>query len=134
MSLLNLIPGLGNRGAPVADAKPPTPILANVHFPAPTHLNGRTGWHIRGDAYLDLNKFKLELVLFSFAAAYGLWFLLVRGYYRKRAYAWVRAALPELEQEFSNIATQTPYGKSPLVWNGASEAVFFATGRRAIDS
>jgi Protein of unknown function (DUF1682) len=129
-----LIPGFGNRQAAVADTKPAAPFLANVHFPAPTHLNGRTGWHIKGDAYLDLNKFKLELVLFSVAAFYGLWFLLIKSHNRRKAYAWVRAALPELEPEFSNIATTTPYGKSPLVWNGASEAIFFATGRRAIDS
>ncbi len=136
--------GLGagaNRAAatgPVVFQDPPfmPGFLRKIHFNVPTDkLTGRSGWHIYGPAYVDPNHFKLELFFSVLVAAFAAWYLLIRQRNRQRAYAWTREALKELDEEFANVADgPTPYGHGPLIWNGAAEAVLFATGRRNVET
>ncbi|KDN53043.1 DUF1682-domain-containing protein [Tilletiaria anomala UBC 951] len=96
-------------------------------------LTARKGFHLIGAAYFNPADFKLEGIFVVGAIAYIIIFAVMRARNRKAAYAWVRTAMPELQEEFALIANQNPYSRGPLLWNGAGEAALYATGRRGVD-
>lgn len=110
-------------GAQVASSVPP--VAAAV--------TPRTGYHLFGALYFEPKEYQKEGIFIGIALAYVLVWFVARQRNRNRAYAWTRAALPDLEEEFAVVATESPYGKGPLLWNGAGDAVLFATGRRSVD-
>lgn len=111
-------------GAKVASSVPPVASAA---------VTPRSGYHLFGALYFEPKEYQREGIFIGIALVYVLVWFVARQRNRNRAYAWTRAALPDLEEEFAVVATENPYGKGPLLWNGAGDAVLFATGRRSVD-
>lgn len=60
---------------------------------------------------------------------------------RNLAKAWIKTALPLLEDEFAFVGKEDAgshsagigEGQARLVWNGGAEALAYASGRRGVD-
>lgn len=101
--------------------------------PVPTHANGRTGYHVFGNAYFNPNEFHREAFFLALSLLY-LSFYLIRAQLNKAAaQRWTRVVVPALKKEFHYVPAKTPYGSGPLVWNGAGDAMLYASGRRNVE-
>ncbi|CAO1614116.1 unnamed protein product [Parajaminaea phylloscopi] len=78
--------------------------------------------------------FRLEAAVALVAVAYVLLHLVGQKKNRRLADTWVAQALPAVEKEFATTAKDGEGKGELLLWNGGDEAVFYASGRRGVES
>lgn len=80
------------------------------------------------------DEWRMEAVLLGASLLYL--FLHFTGKARNRSLVttWVRTAMPLLEDEFAAVAKRDDgSGEGKLIWNGGSQALLYASGRRGIE-
>ncbi|PWN32121.1 DUF1682-domain-containing protein [Meira miltonrushii] len=86
--------------------------------------------------------FKLESLFLGIAFVYFIAHLIGKARNRALAKAWLKTAMPLLEDEFAFVGKEdapaghhfgTGEGDGKLVWNGGGEALAYASGRRGVD-
>ncbi|CEH18383.1 Uncharacterized conserved protein [Ceraceosorus bombacis] len=82
--------------------------------------------------------YKVEASLLLLVALYIFLHLLGKARNQAMAKTWANVAVPMLADEFAVVGKGTEIGASDgeehLVWNGAGDALLFATGRRGVNS
>lgn len=87
-------------------------------------------------------EFKVEAALLVLAVFYLLFHFIGKARNRAFAKAWLQVAMPMLEDEFAFVGKEEEVdghrvglgeGNGRLVWNGGSEALAYASGRRGVD-
>ncbi|UZJ52509.1 hypothetical protein CBS101457_001829 [Exobasidium rhododendri] len=86
--------------------------------------------------------FKIEAALLAVSVFYLLFHFAGKARNRALAKAWLQEAMPMLEDEFAYVGKEEEIhdghkvgqgeGKGRLVWNGAAEALAYASGRRGV--
>lgn len=86
--------------------------------------------------------FKIESLFLGIAFIYFIAHLIGKSRNRSLAKAWLKTAMPLLEDEFAFVGKDdapaghhfgTGEGNGKLVWNGGGEALAYASGRRGVD-
>ncbi|CAO1636723.1 unnamed protein product [Sympodiomycopsis kandeliae] len=79
-------------------------------------------------------QFKLEAFVFALALLYLLLHFIGKKKNHRLADTWVKEALPAIEKEFATTAKDGQGKGELLLWNGGDESVFYASGRRSVES
>ena len=86
--------------------------------------------------------FKIEAACFVVALLFLLFHVIGKARNRAFTKAWLQVAMPLLEDEFAFVGKEEEgeghhlgqgEGQARVVWNGGSEALAYASGRRGVD-